>query len=173
MNKLILLFLCLLLLPSCSFKSGEEKSAAIETPTLVLENAKYTLGQEGEKPVIIDAKKISIWELTNKALLEEITFTQTDDKGSVTLSGKADSADINIKTKYSIFNGNVEIEEKTNNYYIKSSKIVYDIEKEHLETEEAITVTFPDGEVKGKGLDADLKTNIFVIGEIEKGELIN
>ncbi len=173
MNKLGLFLILLLLLPSCSFKSEEAKSAAIETPTLVLENAKYTLGQEGERPVVIYAKKISIWELNNKAKLEEITFTQTDENGAITLSGKADSADINIKTKYSVFNGDVEIEEKTNNYFIKSSKIVYDIEKEHLETEEALIVTFPDGEVKGKGLDADLRTNIFNIGKIEEGELIN
>ncbi len=173
MTKIVIFLLILLLSSSCSFREEGEKTAAIETPTLMLEKAKYTLGQEGEHPVIIFGDKITIWELNDKALLENITFTQLDEEGNTILSGKADSADINIKTKYSVFSGNVEIEENRNNYYIKSSKIVYDIDNQHLTTAEEITVTFPDGSIVGKGLEANLKTNTFKIGTIDKGELNN
>ncbi|NLZ69269.1 MAG: LPS export ABC transporter periplasmic protein LptC [Spirochaetales bacterium] len=169
---MIKLLLLLLLLTSCSFKENKgEVSSPIENPTLILNNANYTLGMEGENPVFLKGDTIKIWELSNKAVLDNITFYQTDENDAVTMKGKADRAEIDTKTQKTIFSGNVELEQLSNNYFIKTSELVYDVEAQKINTEERMEVYFPDGKLIGVGLEANLKSNIFTTGAIEEGEL--
>jgi Organic solvent tolerance protein OstA len=169
-----LLLILLLLFPSCSFKKEEPQAVPAEVrPSLVLSEARYTLGQDGNPPLLINGSTITLYENESKAILKETNFLQKDEQGVPIISGTAETAQIDTKTKTAHFSGNVELKSEKNGYHIKTGELTFDTEAEKLKAKGSVEVTFPDGMLKCTGLEADLRANTFLTGSIEEGELKN
>ena len=71
-----LTILFLFAMVSCSKISSEIPIGEQELPDMVLQDAKYILGQENEKPLIMEARTITIYNNERVTTLENVSFSR-------------------------------------------------------------------------------------------------
>lgn len=165
-----LLVLLLALLCSCSFideDSSEHEKAKL--PDIVLIDTSYTLGQSGENPVYIASDRMELWSSEDRAETGRISFYQLDENGEVSLSGRADRAEIDTETKVIRLSGNVLFLKSGSDMRIEAEELVFDSEGEELSAEGTVSVSSEDGTFVGSGFTADLVSSTYAFKAITKG----
>ena len=167
------LFLILLIIPliSCSFsdKNEERKEKAV-LPTLILENAQYVLGQQGEKPITINSKTIEFYDNDNLAIIKDFYFEQRSGE-ETTLEGQAEYGRLNTYSKNLELNGNVRLVQKKENMEISADSLSFNTDKEEISADGFVMVKSKDGVFQGSGFFGDLKEQVYSFSTIEEGSI--
>ncbi|MBQ0071376.1 MAG: LPS export ABC transporter periplasmic protein LptC [Spirochaetales bacterium] len=174
MKKFFLCILVLTLLSSCLFQKGEDGENRAEKaiyPDMILENARYQIGQSNDDPILMEGGKITFYAKDGYALLENFTFYQTDADGNVTIRGGADKGRIDIESRHMELEGNVSFSKESDNMRILASSLVYDSEKSEISADGSVMIESDDGIFQGSDFQGDLIESLYVFKTIEKGEL--
>lgn len=175
MKRLPLLLLLLIMLTSCTedgSTAGTAQSEDIARPDITLTKAAFTLGQDGENPLFIEGESLSFFMNEDTVYASDITFTQRDDDGGIFISGRAGYGIINTETRRADLSEGVELTQHRDGLSIEADSLVFDSERQTVESPGAVNVVFSDGAVRGSNLSADLKSSTFEIMTIERGEII-
>ncbi len=171
LKKLFLILSVIVFFVSCTFsENGENRAEKIIVPDLILENAKYIMGQEGEKPVVITGSKITFYSKDDKAEIEDITFFQDKD-GVTELEGMAEYADVNTERKIISLRGSVHLRKISENMEIEADSLVFDSENETITAEGVVTVKNNSGAFTGSGFNGDLKDSYYTFTSIMEGKI--
>lgn len=176
MRKVLLVpaIITAMLLSSCILEDQEyavRRSEEIERADIVLTNALYTLGQENEEPIRLESDSLSYWIDSERIEAENIRFTQMNEDGSPAVRGMADRALIDSGSKIMNLSGNVFLESIDDNLSIRSQYLIFDTERDTVNSEDEVSVSFDGGIIKGCNLSADLVRLDFDIGKIISGEV--
>lgn len=171
--KILLLLLLLPLLFSCrsGTSSEEAKSLDIALPDVILEEASFTLGQEGENPLYLEGDKLEFYLDEDIVYLFNITFRQLDEEESLFITGSAGYGKINTETKVAELSGGVELEKVDEELRIRADGITFDSGNSTVESPGKASIYFKGGTIDGENLSADLKRNTLELEVIQKGEL--
>lgn len=161
------------LLISCSLSHEEELvKRTLDLPDLALVNAEYVLKDDKEDPIAITAGEILLYDQTNTALITDFTFVQRDSGGTITLSGRADSAEANTKSLDARLIGSVTITDHENDLVIMAEELTF-LHKEQLvfsgKGQLATILYSTDKRIEGYGLDGDLSSSTFSFEQIVTG----
>ncbi len=169
MRKLLpLLFIALL--SSCSFVTEtEERGEKISHPSIILENADYTLGQSGENPIFIKSSRMTLYSEEERATTENITFIQYDDEGNAAITGSADTADINTSERSMHLSGNVALEQHSSNMHIEAESLFFNSATSEIEADGDVYVSSDDGTFLGTGFKGDLREENYSFASIAEG----
>ena len=169
MRKLLPLLMALLL-ASCSFVNDDgERSEKIKVPDIILEGARYTLGQSGESPIFITAREMVFYSAEERATAEDMSFVQYGEDGNVTLEGRADHADIDTGARSMDLSGGVRLEQSRDGMLIEAESLFFSSSTEEVEAEGPVYVRSDDGEFSGTGFKGDLREDAYSFQSIEKG----
>lgn len=175
MKKWALLTLVILLLfSSCTSEEGNANASPNTgiNPDFILTEAKYTLGQDGEKPLFLEANELIIYNDDDMAYATDLTFYQVDDDGNKTLTGTAGYAIIDTESKSANFSKGVELVLLTDDMIIKAESLFFDTEKQTFESKDEINAKKDNITIIAKGIFGNLVTSEFEFEKIEKGEII-
>ena len=168
--KKVLPVLLLLLLASCSFVSEtEEKQEKEKYPSIILENADYTLGQSGENPIFIKSALMTFYSEDERATAEALSFVQYDDDGNAAITGNADFADIDTNARSMDLSGNVTLEQHRTNMHIEAETLFFDSVSSEIEADGDVLVSSDDGTFSGTGFKGDLREDIYSFSSIKEG----
>ena len=169
MNK-ALPFLLILLLASCSFViETEQRSEKARHPSIILENADYTLGQSGENPIFIKSTVMAFYSEEEKATAENLSFIQYDDDGNAAITGSADHADIDTAARTMDLSGNVTLRQHSSNMLIEAESLYFDSASSEIEADGDVFVSSDDGTFSGTGFKGDLLEDIYSFTSIKEG----
>jgi len=165
-----------LLTISCSLSTEAElASRTLSLPDLTLVNAEYVLKDEESEPIAIHAAEISIFEKSDTAVITDISFSQYDETGTVTLSGRSDEAEANTKSWDALLRGNVQVTDYRNDVVITADELTW-LHKQQLinaPADQLVTIVYTnDKRIEGYGLDGDLKNSTFTFDRITEGVLL-
>ena len=170
MRKALPLLLLSILLASCSFVTDDgERSEKAKVPDIILEGARYTLGQSGEEPIFITSSRMTFYSTDERATAEDMSFVQYDSEGNVTLEGRADHADIDTGTRSMDLSGSVRLEQRRNGMLIEAEALSFSSSTEEVEAEGSVYVRSDDGEFRGRGFKGDLREDAYSFQSIEEG----
>lgn len=161
---------CLILvfsLASCVKSAQTDNRANTENlPDMVMTNATYIFGEKGRSPVVMNAKKITIYNReTDKTELENINFHQEDE-----MTGSCERAVVTDNNNNARLSGNISLYKKTDNFTIMCDSLTWDNRKQVISTEGIVDVEYQDGTIiRAKGFTAKLDDNIYEFKEIIKG----
>ena len=170
MKRIISLLLAMLLLASCSFRSGDDEvHEKAYLPDIILENAKYTLGQGGERPVYIESSRMTFYSHDHKAVVEDISFISYDEDGEPSVEGSADHGEIDTETKRMDLSGNVRLRASDGGMMIEADSLMFDSENEEIEADGDVHVSSDDGMFAGTGFRGDLREEAYAFRTITEG----
>ena len=174
MKRYCLILLTLLILISCTDKetSSATESKDLALPDISLKDASFTLGQSGENPLFISGESIEFYMSEDKVYVNNISFTQLDDDGNLFISGSAGYGIINTENKRSDLSKGVNLIQHRDELEISAESLVFDAEKQTVDSPKEVNISFGDGSLKGSNLSADLKSSTFELMSIEDGELV-
>lgn len=175
MKRFSLLIALLALLISCTQNGSSTDSAQSEDiarPDIMLTGAAFTLGQDGENPLFIEGESLSFFMSEDTVYVSDITFIQKDDNGDIFISGRAGYGIINTETRRADLSQGVALTQHQDGLSIEADALVFDSERQLVESPGSVNVSFSDGTVRGSNLSADLKSSTFEIMTIENGEII-
>jgi LPS export ABC transporter protein LptC len=172
-------FLLLVLLMStvaCSFAptEGSVIGKPADNPDLLLREAEYLLGIAGSAPVLIHAKTIEIYQSAGIAYLENLTFSQLDSQGQITVSGSAIYAQIDTKTNNVSLSGDIVILNHLDDLEITAQALtwVHDSKIFESDAESEASIAYGNGNsVRGTGFTADFTEATYEFLQISEGVL--
>jgi LPS export ABC transporter protein LptC len=172
----MILALLVLSLSSCTMESQVPLSSkTYEFPDISLTEATYVLGRSGESPLSVTAAEIAIFEKTNQAKLKDLQFSQLDQEGEALLSGRADSATVNTETYDARLFGNIQVNQKEEDFTIEAEQLLWLHDEQILQsTEESpVRILFDGGQtLEGRGFKGNLKTGTYEFTKQASGVLI-
>ena len=170
MRKILPLLLVALFLSACSFVSDDgERSEKIAVPDIILEDAKYTLGQSGESPILITSSRMVFYSKDERATAEDMSFLQYDDEGNITLEGRADHADIDTGDRSMLLSGTVRLVQHRDGMRIEAEELYFSSSTEEIEADGTVRVQSADGIFSGTGFKGDLREESYSFRSIEEG----
>ncbi len=171
--KSLILLLLLPLLFSCTAEREKETAQSIDIalPDVILEEASFTLGQEGENPLFIEGEKLEFYLNEDVVYVSNISFRQLDDNENLFITGSAGYGKINTETKMAELSAGVELAKVDEELNIRADSITFDSENSIVECPGSASISFNGGIIEGGNLSADLKKNTLEIEVIQKGEL--
>lgn len=175
MRRIALIVAIFILLVGCTF-SEETKTETHEKehlPTLMLENASYTIGQRGQRPIKLEGAKVTFYADDNNALLEDFSFYQLDENGEVELHGSARKGIMNTSTNVIKLDGDVHLLQVESEMEIKAEYIVFDADNEEISADGLVMIKSKDGEFAGIGFKGDLREQRYTFDNLEKGKIGN
>lgn len=171
----MLLATLLITLSSCSVESTIPLSAkSYEFPDLSLTDAIYIFGRSGERPLTITADEIAFYEKSNQAKLTGLTFLQTDEHGTLILSGHADQATVNTLTNDATLMGSVVLNQNKEEFTLETESLHWQHENQLLTSSESegVHITFDGGQtIEGGGFTGNLKTGTYRFSAPTQGVL--
>ena len=155
---------------SCRKASDEIPVTEKELPDMILENARYTFGQPGRKPVIMQADKITVMKENLKTELENVTFSQMSEDGDyIEMSGSCDKA-VSINNRHATLTGNVKLHKITDQIEIECNELDWDDEHGILKSPGWVRVQYQNGtDMTAKGFTAKLNENVYTFEKLENG----
>ncbi len=172
----MILALFVLSLSSCTMETQIPLSAeTYDFPDISLMQATYVLGRSGESPLTITADEIAIFEKTNQAKLKSLQFSQLDQEGEASLSGRADSATVNTKTYDAQLFGNILVTQKEEDFTIEAEQLLWLHDEQILQSteESTIRILFDGGQtLEGRGFKGNLKTGTYEFTKQSQGVLL-
>ncbi|MBO8435951.1 MAG: LPS export ABC transporter periplasmic protein LptC [Spirochaetes bacterium] len=170
MRKLLLIALSLLLITSCSFRSGDEEShEKAVLPDIILENADYTLGQRDENPIYINSTRMTFFSHDHKAIVENISFTSYNDDGSIAVEGSAGHGEIDTDSRTMNLSGGVSLKASSGDMMIEAESLIFDSENGEIEADGNVRVSSEDGVFAGTGFRGDLLEEVYAFRTITEG----
>ena len=170
MRRILLAAAMILILSSCSFRSGdEEEHEKAVLPDIILEGATYTLGQSGERPVYIESSRMTLYSKDNRAVVENISFISYDEDGNPSLEGSAGHGDIDTETKKMNLSGDVTLRAADGDMMIEAENLIFDSENEEIEADGEVRVSSEDGTFAGTGFRGDLREEAYSFRTITEG----
>jgi len=170
--KKILLLLIIPLLFSCTFSDENSTQHEKEShPTLILQNAKCVIGQNGENPIEVEGTKIEFYSDDNIAMISKLSFKQKDENGNVSIEGKADYCKMDTYSKTMNLDGNVSLVQSAQNMEIKADSIYFDLNGEEISADGFVIVKSEKGDFSGHGFHGDLKEETYSFESIEEGTI--
>ncbi len=170
MRKLIYLAAIILLLSSCSFRSGEEEEhEKAVLPDIILENSTYTLGQSGERPIYIESSRMTLYSYDNQAIVENISFISYDEDGNPSIEGSAGHGEIETDTKRMKLTGSVRLRASDGDMMIEADNLMFDSENEEVQADGNVRVSSEDGTFSGTGFKGDLREETYSFETIQEG----
>ena len=166
-----LTILFLFAMVSCSKISSGIPIGEQELPDMVLQDAKYILGQENENPLIMQAKTITIYKTERDTTLEKVSFSRGDN-----LSGSCNLAVINSDNNHAVLSGDVTIHksDSDNNITIETQEIVWDDEENTITCEGEVLVIYGDGtRIRAERFYAAFDEDLYEFGRIIEGTMEN
>ena len=174
MNKYtrVILFLILAALMvlgvSCRREGSSSPYIDGDYPDMVLYDSTYRFGRPGNDVLEMKAKTITIYSSRNLTILENASFSQSDD-----LSGTCDRAESTENSKVTL-TGSVHVEKKSDNLVIDCDNLLWDDDSRVLTTDGFVHVTYDDGtSLDAVGFKALLDSNVYEFTRIEKGVMTN
>ncbi len=161
---------------SCSFAppEGIAKGKPAENPDLMLKDAEYLLGIAGSNPILIRARNMEIYQKAGQAYLNEITFSQRNENGTIAFSGNALTAKIDTKTNNAQLSGDILIRNHIDDLEIAADMLnwIHDAQIFEGELEGWISLSFGSGNrVTGRGFVADFKNATYEFMHVDEGVL--
>jgi len=172
--RLLLILLIMLMAPSCMRSDDgipSEEGEDIALPDVALEGAKYTLGQEGEGNIFMEAERMEIFQSEGRACLYGMSLCQKDGDGGNKISGRADKAEVKTKSKVCALSGNVMLREESEGCQIEGDDIVFDTSEGIITANGKVRVTFEDGTLVGENLSINLNSMTLELKVVEEGLL--
>ncbi len=166
-----LTLLCLASLVSCKKVSGSIPIGEQELPDMVLNDARYILGQEGEDALVMKAGTITIYKTERGTTLEKVSFSRGN-----SLSGSCRKAVIASDNKHATLSGDVTIHQSddNNDTTIIAQEIVWDDEENSVLCEGEVTVIYGDGTtIRAEHFYAAFDENLYEFGRIIEGTMEN
>ena len=168
---LALLLLCLTSMVSCSRISSDIPIGEQELPDMVLNDARYILGQEKEDPLVMQARTITIYKTEKGTTLEDVSFSRGEG-----LYGSCGKAVINSDNNHATLSGGVTIHQSDddNDTTIVADEIVWDEEENSIQCEGEVLVTYGDGTtIRAYHFYAAFDENLYEFGSIIEGTMEN
>ncbi len=171
-----LLLVLLMSMTSCSFvpPEGSAIGKPADNPDLLMRDAQYLLGIAGNEPILIRAEIIEIYQAAGKAYLENITFSQQDDQGQTTVSGKALTAWIDTKSNNVSLTGDIVIFNHLDELEITAQALTWIHDSRIFESEASseAQIAYGNGNrVRGTGFTADFTQATYEFLRISEGVL--
>lgn len=162
--------LLLILLASCSFvqERGEEPEKQAR-PDIILEGARYTLGQSGEAPIYIESDRMTFYSEAERATAENLSFIQYDEEGNITLIGRADYADINTGDRSMDLTGSVVLEQQRSGMRIEAEELSFSASTDEVVADGDVYVESEDGIFTGTGFRGDLREDAYSFRNVKEG----
>lgn len=163
-----LLLFCLAGLSSCNKNSSTSPYIDGDYPDMVLYDSTYRFGRPGSDVLEMKAAKITIYTERNLTILENASFSQSDD-----LFGSCDKAESTKNTKVNL-SGSVHVEKKSDSLVIDCDNLLWDDDEHVLKTDGPVHVTYDDGTtLDAVGFKAQLDTNVYEFDTIIQGVMKN
>lgn len=163
-----LLLFCLAGLVSCNKNSTSSPYIDGDYPDMVLYDSTYRFGRPGSDVLEMRAAKITIYSNSNLTILENASFSQSDD-----LFGSCDKAESTKNTKVNL-SGKVHVEKKSDRLVIDCDNLLWDDDEHVLKTDGPVHVTYDDGTtLDAVGFKAQLDTNVYEFDTIVQGVMKN
>ena len=170
MRKILFIVLSLLLLASCSFRTGDDEvHEKAVLPDIILENSTYTLGQSGERPIYIESSRMTFYSHDNRAIVEDISFISYDEEGNVAIEGSAGHGEIETDTKRMNLTGNVRLNATDGDMMIEAENLIFDSQNGEVEADGNVRVSSQDGTFSGTGFKGDLREEAYSFQSIQEG----
>jgi len=171
-KSLVVFMLCCsvlsLLLCSCRRESSVSPYIDGDYPDMVLYDSTYRFGRPGNDVLEMRAERITIYSDQNLTILENASFSQSDD-----LYGTCDHAESTENTKVTL-TGRVHVEKKSDNLVIDCDNLLWDDDSRIMSTQGRVHVTYDDGtSLDAVGFTALLDSNVYEFNVIEKGVMTN
>lgn len=138
-----------------------------ELPDMVLTDAKYTLGQEKEQPLVMTASKMTIYKTDRDTVLENVSFSR-----GTSLSGSCALASIKSDNRHAVLSGNVTIHQadSDNDATISAEEIIWDEDENSILCEGEVLVIYGDGtKIRAERFSALFDENRYEFGRIIEG----
>jgi len=166
-SALCLAVICLGLC-SCSRDSSSSPYMDGDYPDMVLYDSSYRFGRPGSDVLEMKAGKITIYSGKNLTILENASFSQSDD-----LFGSCERAESTENTRVSL-SGSVHVEKKSDSLVIDCDNLLWDDDEHVLKTDGRVHVTYDDGtSLDAIGFKAQLDRNVYEFNEIVQGVMKN
>lgn len=162
-----LFFLSLTALTSCKKLPSSIPIGEQELPDMVLTDAKYTLGQDKEEPLVMKASRMTIYKTDRDTTLENVSFTRGN-----TLSGSCSLASIKSDNRHAVLSGNVTIHQadSDNDTTIRAEEIIWDEDENSILCEGEVLVIYGDGtRIRAERFSAQFDENRYEFGRIIEG----
>lgn len=171
MKKIAIFLLLLFLLFSCSKHDSSNEISTTSHPDMILNNAEYIIYQKDGNPITLHADKLEFYTEDNYAKATNLSFTTSKEDKSDLIEGTSDEGTIYIKEKIIEMTGNVEFRKIDDEMEIRSDSILYDSEKNVIESNGLVVVKSKNGSFTGKDFKGDMQKEEYTFSSIEKGEL--
>ncbi len=161
MNTKYLIFLLLIVFVVCDCK--KENSLRIENEresgsTISLRNfTRDAFNEKGDLIWKLKAEEAFVYVNDGKSIFYTLDFDQYE-KGIVKSKLTGNRGEIDQKTKTLVVNGNIDLITEDSRH-LKAEELIYDLEKETLNTDKPVTVIMKGTTIKGIGLEADKGLN--------------
>ena len=169
MKRLFILLAAILILTSCSFRNEEEKHEKLERPSIILENAEFTLGQDNNQPVYIKSSVMMLYSEDHKAIVENMSFISYDENMTPSIEGSADYAEIDTEAETMALSGNVRMYQHEENMTIESDALSFDTANDEITAAGEVYASSDDGSFRGSGFAADLREKRYSFRTISEG----
>ncbi len=174
-SLLWLLIILIVVLSGCSFAFKESDQFYLDLlPDLILTNSTYKIKSSDEEPITIEAKSIEIYKDSNKALITNATFIQTDGDGSLIMSGSFNEGEIETTTNNLKLRKEVIIKHHKENFSLYGENFEWhsDDKKVFSEKESLVTLINKEHDIlKGRGFVGNFATSEFEFTKLEEGIL--
>lgn len=149
-----------------------ETISDIEYADILIKDVEYYLSQGNGNRIKFNASEMTLYSSKNNTILTDASFVQLNSTTKKEMiKGKADYADIDLKSYICNLVGDVEIDITESGNRIYSSDIFWDKEKESIQTDGDIIIEYDDILIDAIGLKGDLKTGEFTIQKIINGRI--
>ncbi len=160
MNTKYLIFLLFIFVV---YDCKKENSLRIENEresgsTISLRNfTRDAFNEKGDLIWKLKAKEAFVFVNDNKSIFYGLDFDQYE-KGKVKSKLTGDRAEIDQKLKTLVVNGNIDLITEDSRH-LKAEELIYDLEKETLNTDKPVTIIMKGTTIKGIGMEADKGLN--------------
>lgn len=175
MKKICFLLLITSFLLFISCKSEDSSSSPleeIERPNMKFEEVNYLMSSNDFSPITLTAKTMELYSEKNLAVLEEASFVQKTDDGTIITQGSAQKAEVNTQDYSIVLSGQVQIERPVDHFSLIGSDFVWLNKLQRITTDKEVLLLYDNkGQIKAEGLTCDFKTSSFEFDYVIEGRL--
>lgn len=166
--------LLLLSVISCSVnQEGMKGDEALIRPDMELSEGEFTLYQRGESPIVFTAERALFYSMDNKAVIENISFMQRDEEGSLILEGSARNGELDTEKEILRLEGEVMLNSIRNEMEIWTDGVLYfNTNTQEIETDSKVHITSSDGEFSSLSFYGNLLTEEYSFSTLESGRIM-
>ncbi len=123
-----------------------------DVPNFVMEGFRLTSTKDGEEKWILTGRGAQIFEMKNKAFVQDVKMESFDEKGRVTvLTG--DRADVDTETNFMKVTGDVRVA-APNGMVLKTEELYWDEKKQKIYNNAFVTIIKDNNKIHGIGFES-------------------